>query len=303
MLAIDWHGNPAGVVTLPPYIVGPEDPSPDGSLVLAWPDVIDARGDLLGKVDIGQDVLRNFAWARTGDQLCMITSAPTQAPDQGGLRLLLWSPGSMPRLVATVGAPGTDLGIAACDPASGRIVVLGAARGHEGGGGVAFYMVLDTWVINASSGSVMYHASYPATTTGLSATWVVASANANYLAVGSGGSVRVLDASDGHLLASISGVSALGFSGDSEAALLAGTGSHGTGVVLNWRENHVLWTSTAVAQWSVPYPGAAELLVGAVDSAGGFDDLVTVDEHGVATVIARNVNLTAPCPCPSAGFA
>jgi len=303
--AVTWYGTPAGAINLPAGSDPFPMPSPDGRRILDWPRVISPEGTIIATIDIGSNLLRDVAWSASGDQLCIITSTSNQGPDGGALRIDTDTPGSPVHFVGTVSVFAGGPSIAACDPATNRIVILNVFHEHEGGGGAAFSAVLATWVFSVATGRVGYHASYPGTNSSLSATQVVASPTGRYLAVSRDEHTDVRDATSGQLLGTVAGSMPLGFSGDADASLLAVIAAHGNGpVVWVWSKEHVLWASSQAAQWSFPDPGVAEVLVGVVHANEGFNDMIAVTASGRTVTLGLNVTLLFPCPCPvGAGLA
>jgi hypothetical protein len=302
--AVTWEGTPAGAINMPPAASVFVMPSPDGRMVLAWPWVISPRGTIIATINVAPNDMRDVAWSASGDQLCIVTSAPNQGPDRGALRVDTDTPGAPVHFVGTVSMFGGGPSIAACDPGTNRIVILNVYHGHYGGGGASFSAVSATWVLSASTGRAIYHASYPVTQSEFSATEVVASPAGRYLAIGRDGVTDVRSATTGQLVASLAGSQGLSFSGDPGATLLAVVAAHGDGpAVWNWMTRREVWTSAQAAQWSFPDPGVAEILVGVVH-ADEFDDLIAVTATGRTVTLGSNVTLSFPCPCPvGAGFA
>jgi hypothetical protein len=302
--AVTWGGTPAGAINMPPATSVFVMPSPNGRMVLAWPWVINPQGTIIATINVGPDGMRDVAWSASGDQLCIVTSAPNQGPDRGALRVDTDTPGLPVHFVGTVSMFGGGPSIAACSPGTNRIVILNVYHGHYGGGGASFSAVLATWVLSVSTGRAIYHASYPVTESGLSATEVVASPAGRYLAISREGVTDVRSATTGQLVGSVAGSQGLGFSGDPGATLLAVIAAHGNGpVVWNWTTKRVICTSAQDAQFSFPDPGVAEILVGVVH-ANEFNDLIAVTASGRTVTLGSNVTLSFPCPCPvGAGFA
>jgi hypothetical protein len=303
--ALTWHGTPAGAINVPAVAETDVIPSPDGRMLLAWPWVINAQGAIIATINVGSAAMRDVAWSESGDQLCIVTSAANQGPDQGALRIDTDTPGAPVHFVGTVSIFAGGPSIAACDPATNRLVILNVYHAHEGGGGPAFSEVLATWVFSLSAGKAVYHASYPGTDSGLSATQVIAAPNGRYLAVSRDRVTDVRNATTGQLVGAVAGSMGLGFSGDADASLLAVVAAHGNGpLVWNWASKRVVWSSTQDAQWAFPDPGVAEILVGVVHANEGLDDIIAVTASGRTITLGLNVMLSSPCPCPvEAGLA
>lgn len=302
--AVTWEGKPAGAINMPSGAGIFFMPSPDGRMVLDWPWVVNPSGAIIATISLGSQTMRDVAWSASGDRLCIVTSAPNQGADQGALRVDTDTPGAPVHFVGDVSMFQGGPSVAACDPATNRIVILNVYHGHEGGGGLAFSAVLGTWVLSPSTGQAIYHAAYPFTNSEFTATEVVASPTGRYLAISREGVTDVRNATTGQLVGSVAGSQGLGFSGDPGATLLAVVAAHGNGpVVWNWITKRAVWTSTQDAQWSFPNPGVEEILVGVVH-ANEFNDLIAVTASGRTIMLGSNVSLSFPCPCPvGAGLA
>ena len=241
--AVTWNGTPTGAINLPPGSGAFGMPSPDGRMVLAWPWVINPQGKIVATINIGSYLMRDVAWSASGDQLCIITSAVDQGPDQGTLRIYTDTPGAPVHFVGTVGINAGGPSIAGCDPPANRVVILNVFHAHEGGGGFAFSEVLATWVFSTSTGQVVYQAYYPGIDNVVTATQVVVSPTCRYIAVSRDGQTDVRNATSGQLVSSVSGSMGLGFSGDADASLLAVVADSNDGpIVWNWSRGRVVWT-------------------------------------------------------------
>jgi hypothetical protein len=298
LTGLDWSGRTAGILMLPHF--GYTLAAPAGDVVLVWPDIINSQGAIVGTVDIGNNDMRDAAWASTGQQLCIVATRPGQSPDGGHLILFIGGPGKRFREVAAVGSAGSIPSIAACNPEGGRIVVVSVQTGHAGYGGASFPMTIATTVVSLPAGNTLYSASYPAVAEPSSATTVVASSDGRYVAESRSGTIKVRDVDGGRVVSSIVGLTAMSFSGDSPATLLAGTTKDRGPVLVNAINGQVLWRGKGVGQWSLGRPGHAEVLIGVVNAQGGLNDLWVVGANGNATMIANNVAPAQVCPCPGA---
>src|SRR5438105_12995669 len=125
MLEMDWSGKVHGSTSAQGF----STPSPDGSRYFRSTDRImveDWRGHTLGALDADPSSYGLGTWADDGQHFCGIVIPRGSGPDAGTASLWIGAPGETGRIVAAVGKPGSEPGVAACCIKNNRAIV---ARG------------------------------------------------------------------------------------------------------------------------------------------------------------------------------
>ena len=271
----------------------------DGDRLLVWPRVIDSRGRVVGKVDLGASVERDASWSVDGSDLCILSTAPSQGPDAGSLTLWLWTPGHLARALGHVGRTGSIPSISACAPNAGRIVLVNVMRARApNGAAVLSADSVDVFDISSHQVTKSFHVTAQATVNGIG---VASSRDGRDLALPDSSGTKILDVTTGQVVGTVSGVRVIAFSADANSSLIAAADVSNHPEVVRWRSDQVVWqSSAAIVQHGWAVPGMEEVLLGLVNANGGLTDVIVVNGTGDVRYVVRNQMPVVPCPCPGA---
>jgi hypothetical protein len=305
MLQMDWSGKVRGSVSAQGF----STPSPDGSRFFRSTDHIfveDWRGHALGALDADASSYGLGTWADDGQQFCGIVFPPASGPDAGAASLWIGAPGKTGRIVAAVGKPGSQPGVAACSVKNNRAIVAGGLFPHWPPGANRYLITAEIQVVNLTTGAIEYQRDYPLGNlgsqreTGARGEWVLvaASPDARYVAENGvfNGTAAIREVPTGKAVATLHG-SVRGFNSDGARIVLdVGNGGSAEVQVATWSDGKVLWRRPGVAPSILARPNSNDLLIGV--SNGDNSDLIAVDGDGQSHVLIRNAFVSWPCPCP-----
>ena len=313
--AVDWTGQPRTPFALPPTPRGmPHYPgetlprrlwidsvSPDGSKILLGDGSIRDRAGRVLATLAATDGLRP-TWADSSRHLCQLTT-PGFALFTGGSLTgpaqLTWvTPGSRPRVVATVGQFGftSSVDVLACSEQSGVAVIADrTASGVTQAAKTGLDPVTTLLVVRIADGSILYQRSYPVSAAPISGYVVAVSPDGRYAAetnltlaarpAAPGGPTVIRELPSGAVVMTLEPLWVQGFSGDDGRIVVsAGPGLAAT-EVLEWRTGAVVWTAGASSVLAVRQPGGSALMVRDVANL----DLWLVAADGSARQVAWSV--------------
>jgi hypothetical protein len=274
-------------------------PSQDGKQILVeGSTVVDAAGNVLGTLRLGDPDVRSRIWADDGRHLCLIAGPVNAGPDMGRGSLWLALPGRLGRKVAAVGRLGSSPGVIACSIAGDRAVVTSDQSWYPPDGNKNVITVL-VQVVEVSTGRLLYQRDYSQTVP-FRPLLVTASPDGRYLAEdGLDGLAAIRDTTTGEVIKSLTATSVRAFSTDGSQAVVRKqlrTGAEAQ--LVTWRDEKVLWTMKGEIHWAMGRPGGPDLLIGINGPAGGLPDFYAVSADGKARLILPNRLIDIPCPCP-----
>lgn len=309
MLEIDWSGKVRGSVAA----LGFSTPSPDGSRFFRATDrviVEDWLGHALGALDADPSSYGLGTWADDGRHFCGIVFPSGSGPDAGRGSLWIGAAGETGRVVAAVGKPGSQPGVAACSLKNDRAIVASGLFPHWPPGATRYLITAGIQVVKLSTGTIEYSHEYPLgylagqSVPGAAPDWVLvaASPDAHYLAESGvfNGTTAIRELPSGKLVASLHG-SIRGFSWDGSrvVASIWNGGADYEAELIQWADQKVVWHRSALAQSILARPGSPDVMIGVSGPAGGAPELVVVNLAGASTTIVRDAMVTWPCPCPA----
>ena len=309
MLEMDWSGKVHGSVP----VLGFSGPSPDGSRFLratAKVSVEDWQGHSLGGLDLDPNMYGLATWADDGRHVCGIVVASGNGPDAGKSSLWIGAPGEPGRIVAAVGKPDSQAAVAACSLKNDRAIVAGGRFPHWPPGTTRYLITDEIQVVKLSTGTIEYEHQYPLGylagqgVPGGAPDWVLvaASPDARYVAESGvfNGTTAIREMASGKVVSTIHG-SVRGFSSDGSRIVVSlwNGGSDYQAELIQWADQQVVWRRAALAQSMLAKPDSTDVMIGVSGPAGGAPELVVIDSTGRPTTIARDANVTWPCPCPA----
>ena len=306
MLELDWSGKLQGSVPSQGF----STPSPDGSRFFRATDRItveDWRGHTLGALDADSSSYGLGNWADDGKHFCGIVFPPGSGPDAGNASLWIGAPGETGRVIAHVGKPGSNPGVAACSIKNNRAIVAGGLFPHLPSGNRGL-ITAEIQVVNLSTGAIEFERDYPVGNLGAQGTiaaqadWVLvaASPDARYVAENGlvSGTSAIRELPTGKQAATLHGF-VVGFNSDgSRVGLNVGKGESAEVQVAAWSDQKVLWHGPGVAQSMLARPNSNDIMIGVHSTFGDDTDVIAVDTDGTSHVVSRNLSVNWPCPCP-----
>ena len=194
----------------------------------------------------------SVTWADDSRHLCLSRPLPGQgSPSEISYDL----PGSPAVVLGRFGSQGQQVPgatILACSATSNRVVVANVGAMND---------TSEVWVLDATTGAVQYHRTYPTTTktNGNIGVFVVASPDGQYLAEtdAATGSATIRRIAGDSVVARLSGMEVHGFSWHGDLVLAAPrppdfslvNGSTTDPVVIDWRTGTTVWRSPAGANF------------------------------------------------------
>ena len=160
MLEVDWSGKVHGSISAQGF----STPSPDGSRYVRTTDRImveDWRGHALGALDADASSYGLGTWADDGQHFCGIVIPGGSGPDAGTASLWIGAPGETGRIVAAVGKPGSQPGVAACSVKNNRAIVASGLFPHWPPGGNRYLITAVIQVVNLTTGAIEFEHDYP----------------------------------------------------------------------------------------------------------------------------------------------
>ncbi|HVS05984.1 MAG TPA: hypothetical protein VHK65_07435 [Candidatus Dormibacteraeota bacterium] len=306
MLEMDWSGKVRGSVSAQGFGI----PSPDGSRFFRSTDRIvveDWRGHTLGALDADASSYGLGTWADDGQHFCGIVFPPGSGPDAGKASLWVGAPGETGRIVAAVGKPGSQPGVAACSLKNNRAIVAGGLSPHWPPGANRYLITAEIQVVNLTTGAIEFERDYPLGNlggqleTGPRGDWVLvaASPDARYVAENGifNGTATIREVPTGKSVATLQG-SVRGFSSDGTRIVVdVGTGGSAEVQVATWSDQKVVWRRPGVAVTMLARPNSNDIMIGVTSPSGDNSDLIAVDADGNSRIVIRNASVTWPCPC------
>jgi hypothetical protein len=246
LYATSWKGGLYKVPTLNFESGALAVQSPDGSRLSIGGVVYDTRtGAVLGHLPTDAIV----TWADDSRHVCLATPLPGQgSPSQISYGLPDSSLTDLGKFGSwAVQVPGAI--VLACSASSNRVVISNVGGEND---------TSDVWVINPSTGVVIYHRSYSTTNkTNGNGVFVVASPNGDYLAEtdSSTGSATIRQIPDNKVVAQLTHVQVHGFSWTGDRVLVAPRQPDVSIVntantdpeVMDWRTGATVWSAPAGA--------------------------------------------------------
>ena len=306
MLEVDWSGKVHGSVSARGF----STPSPDGSRYLRSIDrstVEDWRGHALGGLDADASSYGLGSWADDGQHFCGIVLPAGTGPDAGNASLWIGEPGKTGRIVAAVGKPGSQPGVAACSFRNNRALVASGLSPHWPPGATRYLITAEIQVVNLTTGAIEFERGYPLGNlggqreTGARGDWVLvaASPDARYVAENGvfNGMAVIREVPSGNVVATLHG-SVRGFSWDGTRVVLGtGGGRFAEIQVATWSDQIVIWHGSGVAQAMLARPNSRDVLIGVSSPSGDSSSLIAVDGDGHSHILGYP-SLSWPCPCP-----
>ncbi len=309
MLEMDWSGKVRGSVSARGF----SSPSPDGSRFLRTVDGISAedwQGHAVGRLDLDPNVYGLAVWADDGRHICGVVTRSGSGPDAGKGFLWIGAPGETGRIIAAVGKPGSQPGVAACSLKNDRDIVASGLFPHWPPGATRHLITAEVQVVKLSTATIEYEHQYPLGNlggqrgTGMPGDWVLvaASPDGRYLAESGvfNGKTTIREIPSGKPVATLLG-SVRGFSWDGLRVVVSlwnGTSDYGAEVI-SWADQKTIWHRPVVAQSMLARPNSTDAMIGVSGPAGGAPELVVIDAAGASTTILREGIITWPCPCPA----
>jgi len=306
MLEMDWSGKVRGSVSAQGFDL----PSPDGSRFFRLTDrmvVEDWRGHALGALAADAISYGLGAWADDGQHFCGIVLPLGNGPDAGKASLWVGAPGETGRIVAAVGKPGSQPGVAACSVKNNRAIVTGGLSPHWPPGANRYLITAEIQVVNLTTGAIEFERDYPLGNlgaqreTGPRGDWVLVAASpyGRYVAENGifNGTATIREVPTGKSVATLQG-SVRGFSSDGTRIVVdVGTGGSAEVQVATWSDQKVVWRRPGVAVTMLARPNSNDIMIGVTSPSGYNSDLIAVDADGNSRVVIRNASVTWPCPC------
>ena len=300
-MAVDWSGTVVGML----HENGNINQSPDGSrLITGANNLIDQTGQLVGSMTF---LKGGPGWADDSRQRCQLATAdggfPTGFASSQPAYLFSGPVGSSLHRVGRFGEFGAQIGpgLAACSPLTDRAVVV------QNG----VMSAIEVWVVQLSSGSVVYHHVYAS---GIAD--VLASRDGRFLAEellssdAQGhtvyGDTQIRRTSDGAIVGRLSRQAVVAFSWDGSLVVtMPGyqSGAPSEVRLVDWQRNQVLWQHPLVAQdqtgvlpsvhvLAQPYGAQLAIAVGRTSTNGTPDQfeglwIVKPDGHSQQVVVGQ----------------
>jgi hypothetical protein len=309
MVEVDWSGKVRGSVSARGF----SSPSPDGSKFLRAIDEISAedwQGHIIGRLDLDTNVYGLSMWADDGRHVCGVVVRQGGGPDSGNGSLWIGAPGETGRIVAAVGKPGSQPGVAACSIKNDYAVVASGLFPHWPPGATRHLITGAVQVVKLSTGTIEFEHQYPLGNlggqleAGMPGDWVLvaASPDGRYLAESGvfNGKTTIREIPSGKPLATLQG-SVRGFSSDGSRVVVSvwNGSSDYRAELISWADQKTIWLRPVVAQSMLARPGAPDVMIGISGPAGGAPELVVINGGGAATTILRDAMMSWPCPCPA----
>ena len=306
MLEMDWSGKVHGSTSAQGF----STPSPDGSRYFRSTDRImveDWRGRALGALDADPSSYGLGTWADDGQHFCGIVIPRGSGPDAGTASLWIGAPGETGRIVAAVGKPGSEPGVAACSIKNNRAIVASGLFPHWPPGGTRYLITADIQLVNLTTGAIEFERAYPLgnlggqAETGTRGDWVLiaASPDGRYVAENNvfNGTAVIREVPSVKAAATLHG-SVRGFSWDGSMVVLGTGGARFAEVqVTTWSDQQVVWHGPGVAQTMLARPNSKDILMGVNSPSGDSSSLIAVDGDGHSHVLGY-ASVSWPCPCP-----
>jgi len=289
---VTWDGRAVGRVgSLESRMLGP---NPSGSLYATGQSLRDRTGAVVASLALKGSGL---VWADDGHHYCTMDHASVLPPAAGEpTTLRVNAPGEQARTVAQVGTAFQQSGpnVLACSALGSRAVIT-----QGGPPGAAFTHL---WVVDLSTGRIVWSRSYPADGSGIAG--FAASRDGRYVAEMRGSLTQpeatIYDAT-GAAVAHVHGtVNAFSWDGSLAVVSTGGaTPSDQQVTVVRWRDGATLWSGPAGRAIAAadPEPGGQRLAVALTDpsvpSTNGFPivDVYAVAPDGGAVQLLRAVPL------------
>lgn len=306
---MDWSGKVRGSVS----VRGFSSPSPDGSRFLRTVGGISAedwQGHAVGRLDLDPNVYGLAVWADDGRHICGVVTRSGSGPDAGNGSLWIGAPGETGRIIASVGKPGSQPGVAACSLKNDYAIVASGFFPHWPPGATRHLITGEVQLLKLSTGTIEYEHQYPLGNlggqleTGLPGDWVLvaASPDGRYLAESGifNGKTTIREIPSGKPLTTLTG-SILGFSRDGSRVVVSlwNGSSDYRAELIRWADQKTLWQRPVVAHSMLARPNSRDVMIGISGPAGGAPELVVIDGAGASTTILRDAMMTWPCPCPA----
>src|SRR2546423_13151102 len=160
MLEMDWSGKVRGSVSARGF----SSPSPDGSRFLRATETIsaeDSLGHSLGPLALDPTVYALTSWADDGRHVCGVTVPSGSGPDAGKSSLWIGAQGETGRIIAPVGKPNSQSGVAACSLKNDRAVIASGEFPHWPPGATRYLITDEIQVVKISTGTIEYEHQYP----------------------------------------------------------------------------------------------------------------------------------------------
>jgi hypothetical protein len=195
----------------------------------------------------------SVTWADDSRHMCLTRRLPG---DGSPSEISFVSPGSPPKVLGKLGSQGQQVPgatVLACSATSNRVVVANVGGDND---------TSDVWVLDAATGAIRYHRTYPISTktNGNIGVFVVASPDGQYLAEtdAATGSSTIRRIADDSVVARLSGMEVHGFSWHGDLVLAAPrppdfslvNSSMTNPVVIDWHKGTTVWRSPAGAAFS-----------------------------------------------------
>jgi len=157
---LEWSGKDRGSVSAQGF----SSPSPDGSRFLRTVGAVSAEdwhGHTLGALDLDPHVYGLTMWADDGRHVCGVVVRSGSGPDAGKGSLWIGAPGETGRIIAAVGNPGSQPGVAACSVKNDRAIVASGLFPHWPPGATRHLITAEVQVVKLSTGAIEYAHQYP----------------------------------------------------------------------------------------------------------------------------------------------
>ena len=242
------------------------------------------------------------SWADDNRHVCQLTtrgySSFTGGTLTGPALLTSVTPGSTPRVVATVGqfGPNSTANILACSQQSGWAVIANfTASGLAQTAKTGLNPVTTLLVVRLADGSILYQHAYPVSTNPIGGYVVSVSPDGGYVAEvevvvrnGAVGPTVVRELPSGNVVATLEPLKVHGFSGDN-SHVFASTSNEVK--VIKWRTGEVVWKQPGEAWLAAYQPGGSAIMVRERTLRKGLltDDLRLVLADGSDWLVAKDV--------------
>jgi hypothetical protein len=289
---ITWDGSARGRITVSPEVGMGFSQNPAGTLYM----VSGSIGDRTGAVVAPTTGYKGFGtWADDGQHYCRMVSNSALPPAGGEpATLQLTAVGQVPKNVAQVGRmyDQSSTGVAACSIEKDRAIVV-----HSGSAGGT----LQLWVVQLSTGRILWTRSYPADgSTG--STFIVSSRDGQFIAENKNNccpattTTTTIYGPTGAVLAHPTGA-VEAFSWDGSLAVIGNF--NGPVSVVRWRDGTVVWSGPADGGYlgAMPEPGGQRIAISISDpqhpQTGGFypGNVYVIGPDGQAVNLIMNVVL------------